>query len=84
MRGDDNGRLVGLTSFGTFFVQKLRLNRAPLVAHRLALLSAARHAKDLETARQRVRELEQRISSMRAAVEATTDEIEEHSSKKRL
>lgn len=80
MRGDDNGYLVGLTTFGAFFVQKLRLNRAPLVAHRLALLSAARHAKDLETAR----ELEQRISSMRAAVEATTDEIEEHSSKKRL
>src|SRR5436190_2107700 len=30
----EHGRLVGLTSEGTFFIQRLRLNRPQLVAYR--------------------------------------------------
>jgi HNH endonuclease len=84
IRGGDDGCLVGLTPAGAFFIEKLRLNRAPLVAHRRALHAAAARAKELEAARERVRELEQQISRMRAAVESTTDEIQRHSSSKRF
>lgn len=79
----DNGHLVGRTPLGAFFVEKLRLNRSPLVAHRLQLLASAAHAEELDAARERVRELEERIARMRTAVESTAEEIHRRSSPKR-
>jgi len=83
LRGGDDGRLVGLTPGGAFFIEKLRLNRAQLVAHRLRLRAAAAHAVELDDARERVRDLEQRIAGLRAAVESAADEVQRRSSPKR-
>ena len=76
LREGTDGRLVGLTTQGTFFLEKLRLNRAPLVAHRLQLRAVATQREALEAARARVRELEQRISRMRADFDSTVEEIQ--------
>jgi len=84
LAGGADGRLVGLTPEGAFFIEKLRLNRAQLVVHRVRLRAAATHAADLDAARERVRELEQRIARMRVAVESTADEIQRRSSPKRF
>lgn len=84
LRAEDDGRLTARTLEGAFFIEKLRLNRAPLVAHRLRLLAAAAHAEELEAARERTRRLEQRIARLRAAVESTAGEIQQHTSSRRL
>lgn len=79
LRGLEDGSLVGLTPEGKFSIEKLRLNRAPLMAHRLRLRAAAVCAEELDAARDRVHELEQRIARMRAAVESTAEEIQRRS-----
>jgi hypothetical protein len=72
-----------VTPEGAFFIEKLRLNRAPLVAHRLRLRVGAKRDAELDAARERVRELEQRIADLRAAIELTGDMIQTRSSPKR-
>ncbi len=83
VREIEDGRLVGVTSDGVFFIDKLRLNRAPLVALRVRAKLIAVRAAELDDARQRVRALEQRISELRAAVESTGDAIQRRSSPRR-
>ncbi len=75
LREEPPGRLIGLTPEGRFFIERLRLNRAPLVAHRLRLRSGATREAEIESARLRVVELERHITDLRATVESTTDEI---------
>lgn len=84
LRADDDGRLTGRTLEGAFFIEKLRLNRAPLVAHRLRLLTDAARAEELDAARERTRKLEQRIVRLRAAVESTAGEIQQRTSSRRF
>jgi len=79
----DDGRLVGATLEGQFFIERLRLNRAPLVAHRVRAQLYAARAAALDDARRQVRELEDRIADLRAAVESTTDVIQQRSSPRR-
>jgi HNH endonuclease len=83
LREEPSGRLIGLTSEGRFFIERLRLNRAPLVAHRVRLRAGAAREVELASARQRVAELERHITDLRAAVESTTDEIQRLSVPKR-
>jgi hypothetical protein len=61
---------------------KLRLNRTPLVARRLAARASIARARELDATKERVRELEQSIARMRAAVESTFDEIQRRSGPK--
>lgn len=75
--------MLGLTPEGQFFIEKLRLNRAPLVAHRLRLRAGAAREADLAAARERVAELERHIADLRAAVESTTEEIQRLSTPRR-
>lgn len=74
---------MGLTTEGTFFIEKLHLNRAQLVAHRVQLRAVATQSEALDAARARVRELEQRLSRMRFDFDSTVDEIQRHMSSKR-
>lgn len=83
LRESDDGRVSGITAEGLFFIEKLRLNRAPLVAHRLRAKIGTMRAAELDEARQRVRALEQRITDLRAAVESTGDAIQRRSSPRR-
>jgi len=71
---------VGLTPEGMFLIERLRLNRAPLVSHRLGLRAAAVQREALDAARVKVHELEQRISRMRADFDSTVDEIQQQTS----
>jgi hypothetical protein len=83
LREGTDGLLGGLTTEGTFFIEKLHLNRAQLVEHRLQLRAAATQREALDDALGRVRELEQRISRMRADFDSTVDEIQRHMPAKR-
>ena len=75
VREDSSAHWVGLTPEGRFFIERLRLNRAPLVAHRLRLRANSAREEELEAARQRVTDLERHIAELRAALESTADEI---------
>ena len=75
LREEPSGRLIGLTPEGQFFIERLRLNRAPLIAHRLRLRAGAAREAELASTRQRVAELERHIADLRAAVELTADQI---------
>lgn len=83
VRENDDGRLAGITAEGLFFIEKLRLNRAPLVTRRARVKVAAVRAAELNEARRRVRALEQRITDLRAQVESTGDTIQRRSSPRR-
>jgi len=80
VREGADGCLVGLTPEGMFLIERLRLNRAPLVSHRLGLRAAAVQREALDAARVKVHELEQRISRMRADFDSTVDEIQQQTS----
>ncbi|MFS8067844.1 MAG: HNH endonuclease [Byssovorax sp.] len=84
LRGSADGRLAGVTPEGAFFIEKLRLNRAPLIAHRVRAQVSAARAAELDEVREQVRALEQRIADLRGAVESTGDAIQRRSSPKRL
>jgi len=75
VREGEDGRLVGLTSAGSFFIEKLRLNRRPLVARRLERQAAAEREREIEAARERMLEQDQRIARARAALDAALEEI---------
>ena len=64
-----NGTLSALTETGAFHIQKLRLNRAELVAYRLErrLTETARHVQF--TLLQRLTQLEHQVQALTARVE---------------
>jgi hypothetical protein len=65
----DDGTLVGLTPTGTFHIERLRLNRGPLVEHRCA-------RRRLEAAREAQARLVERLVAMHALVESLLAELE--------
>lgn len=75
-RESDDGRVVGLTPEGEFFVSRLRLNRPQLVAYRRARQVEAKLKAELAASRQRVEDLERAVIDLRARLESTADEIE--------
>jgi hypothetical protein len=83
VRMSDDGRLVGMTAEGEFFVQRLRLNRPQLVAYRRTRRSEAELTDALISTRQRIEELERTVLELRTALEAIAGEIEQRS-KRRL
>ena len=79
LRVSDDGHVAGVTPEGEFFVQRLRLNRPPLVAYRRARWSEAEITAELQATRRRIEELERRVLDLRTELDATADEIERRS-----
>lgn len=73
---DESGQLVGLTPPGVFFIQRLHLNRSQLVAYRLQRGMVQKQHDDLDTLRQQMRELQQRVVELNEALEFVGNEIE--------
>jgi len=63
-----DGTLVGLTQTGRFHIQRLRLNRAPLVAHRLEQRENARWQQTVERLKEEVQELRHRMAQVEQAL----------------
>ena len=73
---DESGQLVGLTPHGAFFVKRLRLNRSQLVAYRLRRRVERKLYDEVDILRQRVYELQRRVTELNEAIELTSTEIE--------
>jgi hypothetical protein len=65
---DADGRLAGLSETGRFHIEQLQLNRAPLVAHRLARRREAEREQALEEIRRQQEELRRRVAGLEARV----------------
>jgi hypothetical protein len=65
---DAEARLVGLSKTGRFHIEQLQLNRAPLVAYRLARRREAEREQVLDEARRQQEELRRRVASLEAKV----------------
>jgi hypothetical protein len=72
-----NGSLKALNETGIFHIQRLRLNRRELVAHRRLQLSIENAMADYEAVNTRVDVLERRISSLQKDVSAFSQETDE-------
>src|SRR5437867_1382269 len=72
----EDGRLHGPAPEGDFFVERLRLNRPQLIAHRLRQRAETALRAEADTLRQRVSELRRRIAQLDAALEQSTSAIE--------
>jgi len=64
----DDGMLYGLTETGTFHIQKLRLNRAGLVAYRCERCLAEIAYKTQENLLQRMSQLEEQVQGLRQRI----------------
>ena len=73
---EESGHLVGLTSEGLFFIQRLRLNRPPLVAYRLKQRMRGAAEAELNAERRHVQQLLAQIDQLTAALERIDDEIQ--------
>jgi HNH endonuclease len=80
---DEDGRLTGVTTEGSFFIEKLRLNRSPLVAYRMRLRAGATRTARLDVAERRVLELEEQIAELRSEVESAGNVIQQRLMRKR-
>jgi hypothetical protein len=76
LREDDDGRMLGTTTEGAFFVRKLRLNRPQLMAYRRGLRESQRLHEELAAALARVDALERRMNALDGAIEAATEDLE--------
>lgn len=66
----DDATLVGCTATGCFHIDKLRLNRTPLLLHR-------RERRLLELERQEARDLLSRLEELELHIEALTEQLED-------
>ncbi|MFT3766960.1 MAG: HNH endonuclease [Minicystis sp.] len=76
LREDDDGRIVGTTPEGAFFVRRLRLNRPQLIAYRRGVHLRRKLSEDLTAALGQMRVLEQRMELLDKAIVTLADELE--------
>jgi hypothetical protein len=76
LREDDEGRIVGTTLEGEFFVHRLHLNRPQLIAYRRGLRERRLLREELAAAHDHMRALERRMEELSSAIDAAADDIE--------
>jgi hypothetical protein len=76
VREDDDGRAVGITPERAFFIHRLQLNRAQLIAYRDGLRLRQTLRDELAAALDRVRALERRMTEQDTAIAVAADDLE--------
>jgi len=75
LREDVEGRLVALTETGTFHIERLRLNRPPLIALRRSRQQRATLWQELKLAQEEQAQLQERIASLERLLEETRAQL---------
>ena len=75
IRTEKDGQLTGLTKIGAFHIQRLKLNRPPLVALRRARQEKITLRQDLLAAQQEQARLQERISSLEDKLEGVLSQL---------
>lgn len=75
LREEADGRLIALTETGTFHLERLRLNRPPLVALRLSRREVARLREDLADARLEQAGLNSRLAVLERELQSILSQI---------
>lgn len=75
LREDVDGHLVALTEAGIFYIERLRLNRPPLVALRRSRQQTATLTQELTAAQKEQKYLQERIVSLERSLEETMSQL---------
>ncbi|MEO7330346.1 MAG: HNH endonuclease signature motif containing protein [Minicystis sp.] len=76
LREEEDGRVLGITEEGIFFIRRLQLNRTQLVAYRRGLRARQKLREELAAALQLVHALEHRMNALDASIDDATDDLE--------
>ena len=74
-REEEDGRLTTLTETGAFHIERLRLNRPPLIALRRARQKMAQLLRELTAAREEQTQLRERIASLERELEKILEQL---------
>jgi septal ring factor EnvC (AmiA/AmiB activator) len=75
LREEEDGRLTALTKTGAFHIERLRLNRPPLVALRRTRREVAVLHRDLAAAQEKQARLRERIDSLEKELEKVLEQL---------
>lgn len=75
LREEPDGRLTALTETGAFHIERLRLNRPPLVALRRTRQEGTRLRRELAAAREEQARLRERIVSLEREIEEVLTQL---------
>jgi hypothetical protein len=76
LREENGGRMIATSPAGQFFLDRLSLNRPPLVAYRRAAHDRRELHEQLENSMRRARELERRVNDLGRTIDAAADDLE--------
>jgi hypothetical protein len=74
-REEEDGRLTALTETGVFHIERLRLNRPPLVALRRARQKMVQLLRELTAAQEEQTQLRERIASLEKELEKILEQL---------
>lgn len=77
LREQQNSELVGVTSEGTFHIQRLRLNRPQLIEHRRRKRADEKTQDEVKTLRQQIHDLQQELNQLNLSIQETLTEIDQ-------
>ena len=71
-----NYRLVGATPEGTFYIQRLRLNRSQLIEYRRRKEANQKMQNEIEALRQQIQDLQQELAQLNSSLQEILTEID--------
>lgn len=75
-REQQNNQLIGETPEGTFYIQRLRLNRPQLVEHRRRKSADKKRYDEIKELRQKIHDLQQELSQLNLSLQEILTEID--------
>lgn len=76
LREQQNSELVGETPEGTFYIQRLRLNRSQLIEHRRRKQADQNRLNEIKELRQQIHDLQRELTQLNSSIQETLTEID--------
>lgn len=76
LREQQNSELIGETPEGTFYIQRLRLNRPQLIKHRRRKHTDQERLNEVKELRQQIHDLQRELAQLNSSIQETLTEID--------
>ena len=77
LREQQNSELIGETPEGTFYIQRLRLNRLQLIEHRRRKRANQKTHNEVKALRQQIHDLQQELDQLNSSLQEILTEIDQ-------
>ena len=77
LREQESCELIGETPEGTFYIQRLRLNRPQLIQHRRRRYTDEKRRDEVKALRQQIHDLQQELNQVNSSIQETLTEIDQ-------